>query len=703
MSKKLLIVESPAKAKTIKKYLGDGYEVMASMGHVRDLPEKNLAIDMKTFKPQYVNMKGKDEVIKKLKDAALKSEAVILATDPDREGEAISWHLATILGLDITENNRVTFNEITKNAVNEGINAPRPINTDLVDAQQARRVLDRLVGYKLSPFLWKKVKKGLSAGRVQSVVCRMIVDREREIEAFIPSEYWNISAFLVKENAKRPFEAKYFGKGDKKATIASEAEANAVIKELENASFTVLDIEKSKKLRQPAAPFTTSTLQQDASRKLNFSSKTTMRVAQTLYEGVDIKGHGLTGLITYMRTDSLRISEDAIAAARDYIASAYGADAMPKSPKRYKAKSGAQDAHEAIRPSYADLTPAEVKDSLTTEQYKLYKLIWERFIASQMTPCEYACETVVISAGEHLLKSSDQKVVKPGFTVLYVEGSDDEENEYSKIPELAVGERLTLKNLSGDQKFTQPPSRYNEATLIKAMEENGIGRPSTYVPTISTVLARGYVEKEKKNYKATELGTVTTDLMRSCFPDIIDVKFTADMEKKLDSVEDGKNEWNKIVKDFYNPFEKSLTKAESELKGQKFKVKEEESDELCPNCGKNLVIRSGRFGKFLACPGYPACRFTKAIVSEVGGKCPTCGGNLIEKNTKRGKKFYGCGNYPKCNFASWDAPTKEACPVCGSTLFKKTGKDGKLYCAKEGCGYSAPLKKKGAKNDESAD
>ncbi len=701
MSKKLVIVESPAKAKTIKKYLGEDYEVVASMGHVRDLPEKTLAVDMKTFAPQYVDMKGKGEVIAKLRDLSKKSDGVLLATDPDREGEAISWHLANILGLDVKDKNRITFNEITKNAVTEGVKNPRPIDLDLVDAQQARRVLDRLVGYKLSPFLWKKVRKGLSAGRVQSVVAGMIVDREREIEAFKPSEYWNVSAFLLKEGGRRPFEAKYYGVGDKKATVSSEAESADLIKELEKADYAVASVEKSRKLRQPAPPFTTSTLQQDASRKLNFTSKTTMRVAQALYEGVDIKGHGPTGLITYMRTDSLRISEDAIFAVRGYIASAYGEAALPKSPKRYRAKSGAQDAHEAIRPSYVEFTPADVKDSLTAEQYKLYKLIWERFVACQMKPCEYECTTAVITAGRHILRANDQKTVAPGFTVLYVEGTDSEDDETGRLPELSAGEKLVLKNVTGEQKFTQPPSRYNEATLVKAMEENGIGRPSTYVPIISTILARGYVEKEKKNYKATELGNVTTDLMRKCFPDIIDVGFTADMEKKLDSVEEGKNDWSKIVKDFYGPFEKSLENAEDELKGRKFKVKEEESDEKCPNCGRTLVIRVGRFGKFLACPGYPSCRFTKPITLGTGAVCPKCGGSIVEKTSKRGKKFYGCANYPKCNFATWDVPTKDKCPNCGAVLLKKTGRDGKIYCGRE-CGYTAPLRKRGQK-DEKAD
>lgn len=685
---KLVIVESPAKAKTIKKYLGSGFEVTASMGHIRDLPQSRFGVDVKNnFKPEYIPMSGKNETIKKLKQAAAKSDFVYLATDPDREGEAISWHLAHVLGIDGKADVRITFNEITENAVKQGVANPRAIDENLVNAQQARRILDRLVGYKISPFLWKKIKKGLSAGRVQSVATRLIVDREREITAFVPKEYWNLTAFFFGEKNKE-FSAKFHGTKKGKLEINEKEVCDKVLSDLENATYSVDSVKKGEKTRQPSPPFITSTLQQEASRRFGMSSKSTMRVAQQLYEGVELENIGLTGLITYMRTDSLRISNDALTEAREFINNKYGADYCPKAPRVFKSKKNSQDAHEAIRPSIADFEPDKIKASLTAEQLKIYRLIWERFMASQMSPAVYETISTDIEANGYIFKAADQKVKFAGFTALYEEFTDEnKEEEFGKLPPLKEGDVLKFKELKGEQKFTLPPARYTEATLIKALEENGIGRPSTYAPTISTIMDRGYVEKDAKLLKPTPLGEVTTDLMLSCFSDIVDVEFTADMEEKLDKVELGAADWVKLLDEFYTPFEQTLSQAEEKLTNVNIKVPVEESDVICDKCGRNMVIKQGRYGKFLACPGYPDCKNAKPIVNETDGFCPKCGGKVLAKKSKKGKKYFGCEHNPKCDFMTWDEPTKEKCPNCEGTLYKKTGKVKKIYCLNEECGY----------------
>lgn len=686
---KLIIVESPAKAKTIKKYLGSGFEVVASMGHIRDLPEKSLGVEIdKGFKPQYVPIKGKDEIIKKLKSAAQESEAVYLATDPDREGEAISWHLAYLLNLNESEPLRVTFNEITENAVRQGVQNPRTIDLDLVNAQQTRRILDRLVGYKLSPFLWKKIRKGLSAGRVQSVATRLIVDREREIRAFNPQEYWNLTAKFLGE-ARKLFSAKFHGNKKGKIELNGKEQCDEVLNGLENASYIVDKVKKGEKSRQPFPPFITSTLQQEASRRFGMTSRNTMRIAQQLYEGIDIKGVGLVGLITYMRTDSLRVSDEAINEARDFVINKYGSQYCPKTPKVYKKKAGAQDAHEAIRPSTVAFEPEKIKDSLSNEQFKLYRIIWERFLASQMTAAVYETVNVDIEANGYIFKSSDQKIKFSGFTALYEEYTEEKDEEQAgKLPELKEKDVLRLKELVPEQKFTQPPLRYTEATLIKTLEENGIGRPSTYAPIITTITERGYVEKEGKGLKPTPLGEVTTDLMTEYFKDIVDVDFTAGMESKLDTVEAGKTDWIKVLDEFYKPFSNVLSEAEKKLVGKNFKVPDEETDVVCDKCGKKMVVKQGRFGKFLACPGFPDCKNTKAIINETEGFCPKCGGKMLQKKSKTGKRYYGCEKTPACDFMTWDIPIKDICPNCNSALFRKIYKGSKPYCAKEGCGYT---------------
>jgi len=692
----LVIVESPAKAKTIKKYLGKNYEVIASMGHIRDLPKTKLGIDINgNFEPEYINIKGKGDLIKSIKNEAKKCDKVYLATDPDREGEAISWHLAHILGLDLSDKNRVTFNEITKNGVQNGITNPRNIDLDLVNAQQARRVLDRIVGYKLSPFLWKKVKRGLSAGRVQSVAVKLIVDKEEEIRAFNSKEYWNIDAKLSGSSSKKAFIAKLHGKNNKKLEINNKEEADLILNELEDAQFIVKDIKKGTKKRVPAPAFTTSTLQQEASRKLNFQSRKTMSVAQELYEGINIKSMGAVGLITYMRTDSLRISDEARFIANSYIEETFGKDYLPNYKREYKSKGISQDGHEAIRPTMPNLTPDTVKADLTNDQYKLYKLIWERFISCLMADEILDTVSVDISAKNYNFKSNGFTVKFDGFTRLYQESKDEEVEKSAKIPKLNEGEELNKLSIEPSQHFTQPPLRYTEATLIKTLEENGIGRPSTYAPTITTILQRLYVERESKFLKPTALGEVTTSLMNEHFHDIVDAEFTANMEKQLDDVEDGKAVWNEIIFDFYNGFSKELQKAEKSMEGERVSVPDEESDVVCDLCGRKMVVKNGRFGKFLACPGYPECKNTKKIVDETPGKCPICGSNLIGRKGKSGKKFFGCSSYPKCNFVAWDEPVSDICPQCNNTLFKKKGKQTKLYCAKEGCGYSkiVPSKK----------
>ncbi len=689
---KLLIVESPTKVKSIKKYLGSDYTVMASQGHIRDLPKSKFGIDInKGFMPEYINMADKKELIKSLKSAAAASDEVFLATDPDREGEAISWHLAQILALDLNDANRVTFNEITKSGVQSGIKAPRKIDMDLVDAQQARRVLDRIVGYKLSPFLWKKVKSGLSAGRVQTVALRLIVEREKEIEKFVEQEYWSVDAKLAA--GRKSFIAKLYGdKNGKIDLIPDKAAADEILQNLENAVYTVSNIKKGKRNRQPAPPFNTSTLQQEASRKLGFTAQRTMRIAQQLYEGIDVQGLGTMGLITYMRTDSLRISEEARAAGNKYITETYGNKYLPSSPRYYKTKSGAQDAHEAIRPTVADLKPDDIKGSLTTEQYKLYKLIWERFIASLMAACVQNTVNVDITANDYLFKASGYSVSFDGYTALYVEGRDDEEEQESTLPDMSSGDVLKLRDLSGNQHFTQPPSRYTEPTLIKALDENGIGRPSTYAPILTNILGRDYIERVKKFLKPTELGKVVSDLMVQYFNKIFEIKFTAGLEEQLDKIGAGELEWSNTIEEFYKDFNSLYTKAESSLNGKKVKVPDVESDVICDKCGRKMVVKSSRFGKFLACPGYPECKNTKPVPEdEITQPCPKCGGKLVKRLSKKGNKFYGCTNYPNCDFASPGIPTGDKCTECGSYIIN--GMKGKKYCMNSECPSRAKTKK----------
>ena len=698
---KLVIVESPAKATTIQKYLGDGYEVMASMGHIRDLPKSKLGVDVDhDFAPVYENIKGKEDLIKKLKAAAKKSDSVLLATDPDREGEAISWHLAELLGVDVSKENRVIFTEITKNGVKNGIEHPRRIDMQLVDAQQARRVLDRIVGYKISPFLWKKVRKGLSAGRVQSVAVRMVVDREEEIHAFKPEEYWSIDAMVGKKESKKksekkPFPAKYYGADGKKAAIKTQEQAGAILEELKAQPFVVSGIKKGVRRRSPAPPFITSTLQQDASRRLGFQAKRTMKVAQELYEGVEIDGLGAVGLITYMRTDSLRIADEALESAAQYIRQTFGDAYALQKPRTFKTKKNAQDAHEAIRPTMIELEPGKVKANLTSDQYKLYKLIWERFIATQMANALLDTVSVDISAGRHLFKASGFSVKFDGFTALYVESTDSDEESATRLPPLEEGEVLEVAQLAPNQHFTQPPPRFTEASLIKELEENGIGRPSTYASTLSTILQRGYVEREQKALKPTALGEVTTKLMKEQFKDIVDLDFTAGMEQRLDEVEDGKIKWEGVLSSFYGDFADTLKQAEKNMEGTRMKVPDEETDVVCELCGRKMVIKHGRYGKFLACPGFPECRNTKKLVQETPGLCPVCGKKVIAKKTKTGRTFYGCSGYPDCKFMTWDTPLGDTCPKCGGTLFHATGKMKRIHCLKEGCGFekAAPGKK----------
>ena len=693
MAKKLVIVESPAKAKTIKKYLGRTYDVVASMGHVRDLPKSKLGVDVEhDFEPKYINIRKQSETIKKLKAAAKDKDKIFLATDPDREGKAISWHLAHLLGVDLKEKNRVTFNEITKSGVKSGMAAPRRVDESLVNSQQARRILDRLVGYKLSPFLWKKVKSGLSAGRVQSVTVRMIVDRENEIRSFIPQEYWTIEASLLTDTAAKPFIAKFYGQNGKKMELHTKEETDAVLANLKNADYVVESVKKSVRQKSPAPPFTTSTMQQEASRRLGFQARRTMKAAQELYEGVDVEGLGAVGLITYMRTDSLRISDEAKQAAEAYIEKTYGREFVPQTPRVYKSRNNAQDAHEAIRPSLPEITPAMVKSSITSDQYKLYKLIWERFIASQMASALLDTVAAQIGAAGYTFKASGFTVKFAGFTVLYEESRDDDKEENSVLPELAERDHLIEDGVKGSQHFTQPPPRYTEASLIKELEENGIGRPSTYAATITTILGRNYVEREGKQLKPTELGEVTTKLMKEHFSQIVDADFTANMEKDLDEIADGDKQWTQVLHSFYDGFEKDLEKAEVETEGISYRIPDEETDVVCEQCGRKMVVKHGRFGKFLACPGYPECKNTKRIVNEMPGECPLCGGKILEKKSKKGKKFFGCEHNPSCSFLSWDAPIEERCPVCGKTLLKKTGRSGKIYCSNESCNYERGLK-----------
>ncbi len=679
MAEKLVIVESPSKAGTIKKYLGKGYNVMASMGHVIDLPKSQLGIDEENnFQPRYITIRGKGDLIKELKKEAKNAKKIYLAPDPDREGEAISWHLANTLGIDAKSKCRITFNEITKKAVTNAIKEPREIDEKLVCAQQARRVLDRIVGYKISPLLWKKVKKGLSAGRVQSVATKLICDREEEIQSFKEEEYWTIDANLLK--GKKKISAKFYGKNNKKMDIKYKQEADKILEAIKNESFVVSEIKNTKKKKASPPPFITSSLQQEAGKKLGFTTARTMQTAQQLYEGVNIKGKGQIGLITYMRTDSLRLSQDALSEARSYIINNFGESYLPNSAKVYKTKKNAQDAHEAIRPSYTELTPDSIKSSLTSDQYKIYKLIWERFIACQMNDAQLDVVSVTINANLYQFKVSGTSVVFDGFTLIYTESKDAEEEKTLKLPPLEKGEILDVSSVGGNQHFTQPPLRYTEASLVKALEELGIGRPSTYSPTITTIINRGYIVRSKKNLVPTELGSIVNSLMKEHFSDIVDVEFTAGMEDSLDLVEEGKKDWHKIIGDFYDPFMISLKKAEEKIGN--IEIKDEESDVKCDKCGRLMVYKQGKFGRFLACPGFPECRNTKTIVKEIGIKCPDCGGEIIEKKTKRGKLFFGCTSFPDCSFTSWDRPTNEKCEKCGGVMFEKLNRTKQKYCPK---------------------
>ncbi|MBE7060705.1 MAG: type I DNA topoisomerase [Ruminococcaceae bacterium] len=703
MGKTLLIVESPAKSKTIKKYLGSNYTVRATMGHIRDLPKSSMGVDFDNdFEPSYLTIRGKGDVMKALKKDVKASDKVILATDPDREGEAISWHIMQALGLSDKTTSRVVFNEITKDAVKAAIKHPRSIDYDLVDAQQARRLLDRIVGYSISPLLWRKVKKGLSAGRVQSVATKLICDREDEIIAFEPKEYWSIEAGLTNPPAKKKFVAKFYG--DKKGKIVPETEKQTtdIINALKGAEYKVTEVKKTSKKRQPMPPFITSTLQQEAANKFGYTSTRTMMIAQQLYEGVEIKGMGAVGLITYMRTDSVRIADEAIAAARQYIGSRWGSEYLPSSPRVFKNKKNAQDAHEAIRPSLPDLIPDNIKESLSSEQFKIYKLIWDRFIASQMAPADIDVTSVTVSAADYIFKASGSSVNFPGFTTVYEETSENNEKS-QPLPPLNENDVLSLKELTPKQHFTQPPARYTEASLIKTLEELGIGRPSTYAPTVSTIVARKYVLKDKRQLYPTELGIAVNELMKENFAQIVDVEFTANMETKLDEVEEGKLEWKKILRDFYGPFKKELEEADKKIEHVQLTL--EESDVTCELCGRKMVYRDGRYGKFLACPGFPSCRNTKPIIEEIGVNCPKCGGSLVIRRSRKGIRYFGCINSPECDFMSWDEPTNEKCPICGSMLLNRSIKGRILknnkVCLNKDCEYNKQKssKKKADENE----
>ena len=714
--KYLVIVESPAKAKTIGKYLGPAYQVKACMGHLRDLPKSKLGVDVENdFEPNYRPIKGKEDIIRDLKQAAKDSDAVYLATDPDREGEAISWHLKQLLDLPEDKTFRVTFNEITRKVVTESIRQPRDIDQDLVDAQQARRILDRIVGYELSPLLWKKIRRGLSAGRVQSVAMRLVADREKEIADFVPQEYWTLDALLQNDQGAR-FKAHYYGRGGKKYEPTSQQEVDGIRAQLQDTPFAVSNVKRTDKRRSPSPPFTTSTMQQEASRKLNMTPRRTMAIAQQLYEGVDITGEGTVGLITYMRTDSLRLSEEAIAAAKGFIEHRYGREYYPPQARHYKSKGNAQDAHEAIRPSDVNLVPEDIKKDLTSEQFRLYKLIWSRFLASQMSNAVYDSVAVEVEAAGHSFRASSSSLKFSGYTAVYEEARDDDKEEKtSPLPPLTEGQTLELQGFDEEQHFTQPPTRYTDATLIRALEQNGIGRPSTYAPTVSTIIDREYVVKEGKFLRITPLGSVVTKLMEDKFPDIVDTKFTARMEKELDTVEEGKIAWKDVLREFYGGFESNLQKAEKELEGVHLKVPDEETEEVCPECGRKLVIKSGRFGRFLACPGYPECSFTMPLVVEMPGRCPKCGGRLMKrtgKSQKTGKQYtYYCCEFgtsrdeeKKCDFMTWDVPTKDDCPVCGQTMFKKAGKGFKKpFCINPACENFLPEDKRGFVRKKAAD
>ncbi|MDF2891108.1 MAG: topoisomerase [Clostridia bacterium] len=691
MKTALVIVESPAKVKTIKKFLSSGYKVEASMGHIRDLPKSQIGIDINNnFEPKYITIRGKGPISDKLKKEAKSVDKVFLATDPDREGEAISWHLAALLGIDTSKACRIEFNEITKTAVTNALKNPRKLNMNVIDAQQARRILDRLVGYKISPLLWKKVKKGLSAGRVQSVAVRLICDRENEINAFVPKEYWSLIAKLIEPNSKKNFDGKFYGTAGEKLEINDEHSMKQLLSKLDGAEYVVGKIKKGEKKRNAPWPFTTSSLQQDAYKKLGYTTKKTMMLAQQLYEGVDIKGEGTVGLVTYIRTDSVRISDDAKKEASQYIEERFGKEYINSEVRQQKSNKKVQDAHEAIRPTSVYREPDSIKDSLEKDQYKLYKLIWERFAASQMQAALYDTVTADINAADYVFKASGSILRFDGFLHIYMDSKSDKEekSEFDDValPELTEGQILKLKKLEDKQHFTEPPLRFTEATLVKVLEEKGIGRPSTYAPIISTILARGYIVRDKKFLIPTELGEKVTDLLREYFSNIVNVEFTASMEKLLDDVEEGEKNWVDIIRDFYLPFELVLQKAEEEI--GKIKIEDEVSDVICEHCGRNMVFKQGKFGKFLACPGFPECRNIKPILEYTGIKCPKCEGELVQRRSKRGKKFFGCSRYPECNFVSWDEPVKETCPECGSNLSKKPGKSGIVYkCLNEQCSY----------------
>ncbi|EHK2334127.1 type I DNA topoisomerase [Clostridium perfringens] len=697
MGQKLVIVESPAKAKTIEKYLGKNYVVEASMGHVRDLPKSQLGVDIENeYNPKYITIRGKGELLSKLRKLAKKSDKIYLATDPDREGEAISWHLANVLKIDENENCRIEFNEITKDAVKNSIKHPRKINCNLVDAQQARRVLDRLVGYEISPLLWRNVKWGLSAGRVQSAALKLICDREEEIKKFNPEEYWTVDVKLKK--GKKSFPVKLTTKNKKKIEIKNKEQADQIIDELKENEYIVSKIKKGTKNKNPLAPFTTSTLQQEASKKLNFMTKKTMSVAQQLYEGVEVKKFGTVGLITYMRTDSVRISKEAQEKALNFIDETYGKEYVPEEPRVYKGKKNIQDAHEAIRPTYVEITPEIAKANLSNDQYKLYTLIWKRFIASQMATCVLNTNSLEIKNGDYTLRASGSTIKFDGFMKVY-EYISGEEEESVLLPELEENEVLKEESIEGKQHFTQPPARYSEAAFVKLLEEKGIGRPSTYVPTISTLISRKYVDREKKILIPTELGFIVNDILSNYFKQIVDTDFTAEMEVKLDNVEAGKESWTHIVDEFFTPLKEDIEKAEKEI--SKVIIEDKVSDVPCDKCGRLMVIKHGRFGDFLACPGYPECQNTKPIVEEVDANCPLCGGKILVKRSKKGNRFYGCSNYPECNFVSWYEPTNEKCPECGSYMVKRYSKSKGEYlqCNDKECKYEKIIEKNNDENN----
>lgn len=689
MAHYLVIVESPAKVKTIKKFLGSNYTVAASNGHVRDLPKSQLGIGPENdYEPKYITIRGKGDILANLRKEAKKADKVFLATDPDREGEAISWHLATALKLEQKKMRRITFNEITKNAVKASLKAPREIDMNLVDAQQARRALDRMVGYRISPLLWAKVKRGLSAGRVQSVALRIIADREAEIDAFIPEEYWSLDVVLKVKGERRPLTAKFYGTEQKKMTISSKEEMDRILETIEDAEYRITDIKKGERIRKAPLPFTTSTLQQEAAKVLNFGTQKTMRIAQQLYEGIDIKGNGTVGVITYLRTDSTRISEEADAAARAYIGDTYGAEYVADGNTEKKTDKKIQDAHEAIRPSDITRTPAALKESLTRDQFRLYQLIWKRFTASRMQPAKYETTSVKIGAAGYLFTVSASKVAFEGFRTVYTESDEEKEEGNVLVGGLSPESVLKKESIEEKQHFTQPPAHYTEATLVKTLEELGIGRPSTYAPTISTILARRYITKEGKNLYMTELGEVVNHIMLQSFPSIVDVNFTANMEGLLDMVEEGKVQWKEVIRNFYPDLDEAVKIAEKEL--ESVEIEDEVTDVICEECGRNMVIKYGPHGKFLACPGFPECRNTKPYLEKIGVPCPKCGSEVVIRKTKKGRKYYGCENNPECDFMSWQKPSKEKCPECGGYMVEKGNK---LACADEKCGYVKNLKK----------